>query len=486
MEFTPTLRGAAHRAARRAFRRRYRDSLPKGPDLLGQYQLYRWLSDPIGFLERDCAGLGERFTVRLPGFANLVIFTDPEGIREVFTGAADDLLAGQANRALEPFMGKSSVLILDGEPHLRQRRLLLPPFHGARMEEYGALMCETAERVVARFPEDQRFELHPHMQDLTLEVILRAVFGVEDEGELSTLTERLARVTDLAANPFHLLPIFQRDLGPGSPWRRFRAHMGETNAMLYRLIARRRAEGSQGRKDVLSILIDARHEDGRPMSDVELRDELITMLIAGHETSATSLAWCAHRLFEHPEIAARVIAEVDAETPDGRVTPEAVARMKLLDGFVRETLRLNPIVPMVGRRLARRTTVAGLDLPKDTVVAPSIYLTHRNPRVWEDPLRFDPTRFVDRKVSPYAYFPFGGGIRKCIGMPFALYEIRLALAVMLRRVALRAVPGVVTRVVRRSITFVPSDGMPVISRRRRVDAHAEPAAGRTDGLAHGR
>ena len=488
-----------------ALRPNYPESFPPGPRLAPAIQLYKWLTDPIDFLERYCRPLGERFAIRFPGFGAAVVFTDPEGIRDVFRGSTDVFYAGQANAVLEPIMGQHSVLLLDGPEHLRQRRLLLPPFHGERMNAYAAVMRDATTRHASRWPEGASHPIHATTQAITLEVILRAVFGVDDGDELRPLTASLGALMDLTANPLWIVPLTRRDLGRLTPWRRMMEEKERSDALIYGLIARRRAlsdEALAERSDVLSMLLRARDEDGNPMSDAELyekfsdcasramaaadvpplyerlmtleavgdaklHDELITLLIAGHETSATTLAWCVHRLFEHPEVAARVVAEIDEHGGEGEAFDvAALPRMKFLDAFVKETLRVNPILPMVGRVLQETAVVGGIEVPRGTLVAPSIYLTHRDPRVWGDPDEFRPERFLERRVGPYEFLPFGGGARRCIGMAFAMMEIKVALATILREWTLSPVPSYRVRLVRRAITFSPSDGMPVIARRR--------------------
>jgi cytochrome P450 len=215
------------------------------------------------------------------------------------------------------------------------------------------------------------------------------------------------------------------------------------------------------------MLVGARDERGRPMTDAELRDEMMTMLLAGHETTATTLAWTFHRLTAHPEVRGRVVAEVDRVAGDGPLDPARVGELEYLDAFIRETLRLNPIIPIVGRKLQAPMRIGGLELDEGVMAAPCIYLTHRRPDVWPDPLRFDPDRFVGKKPSPYAWLPFGGGVRRCIGMAFALYELKVVLATVLSQFDVAPVRGERTKVVRRSITFAPSADMPIVLRRRR-------------------
>jgi cytochrome P450 len=375
--------------------------------------------------------------------------------------------AGEANVILEPLVGRRSLLRLDGAAHHRERRLLMPPFHGERMRLYADVMRAITEHVIDEWPSGRAFPIHPEMQRITLEVILRTVFGLEEGARLTRLRDKLTRMLAFgAANPRLAIPWLQVDLGRLTAWGRLRRLIRDTDAMLYDEFTRRRAEPLDGREDVLSMLLAARDEHGTPMTDGELRDEMVTLLVAGHETSATTLAWVLQRLLQHPDVLARVRAELDTVAGDGPVAPEHVARLEYLDATIKETLRLNPIIPAVGRFLTRPIRIGDRDLPAGVVAAPCIYLAHRRPDVWADPERFAPERFLESKPGPYEFFPFGGGIRHCLGAAFATYEMKIVLAEMLRRVELRSSPGYRVRVIRRGITFAPSEGMPVVVERR--------------------
>ena len=441
-------------------------ALPPGPALPVAAQTAWWLRSPVSFLERYHARFGPTWTMRFLGTPAFVSFSEPEAVREIFTGPPDELYAGEANAVLEPILGSHSVLLLDGAEHLRQRRLLLPPFHGPRMRAYGEVMRRATLDAVADMPRGRPFAIHDFTQRITLRVILRTVFGVDEGAELQRLSAEIAALLDRLANPLFLLPAFRVDLGARSPGGRLARRLEEVDRLLRAQIEARRDAGREGREDVLSMLVEARDEDGAPMTVDELRDELMTLLLAGHETTATSLAWTVYRLLKHRPVLERLEAELEAAFGDGPVDPDAVRELPWLDATIKETLRLQPVVPMVGRRLQRPMRFGGVDLPEGVVAVPNIYLTHRNPRVWPDPTRFDPERMIDRRPSPFAFFPFGGGIRRCIGMAFALYESQVVLATMLTRLRLRPVPGYRMRLVRRAITFAPSEGMPVVVRDR--------------------
>ena len=430
-------------------------------------QVVRWLRRPIPLLEECAARFGDAFSLRFPGFPPLALFSAPAAIKEIFTADPDELRAGEANFIIAPVVGRSSLLLLDGARHRRERKLLMPPFHGERMRLYGDVMRTIAADAIDRWPTGASFAVHPEMQRITMNVILRTVFGIDKGERLVALRERLTRMIEFGtSNPSMGIPWLQLDLGTLTPWGRFKRLLRDVDIILYDEFARRRATGTADRSDILSLLLDARDEDGNAMSDQELRDEMITLLLAGHETTATSLAWVVHRLVEHPDVLARVSDELRSVGGGSPIAPDHVGALEYLDATIKETMRLNPIIPAVGRALARSTCIAGHDLPAGTVVGPCIYLTHRRPDVWDHPERFAPERFLGRKPDPYEYLPFGGGVRHCLGAAFAMYEMKIVLAEMLSRVELRRAPGVTVRLVRRGLTFAPSSGMPVVIDRR--------------------
>jgi cytochrome P450 len=433
--------------------------LPPGPEDPPLLQAMQWLQWPYPFLAECARRYGDAFTVRLPGRPPLVMMSHPDAIRDLFTGSEEDLRAGEANVLLEPLLGRHSLLLLDGREHLTERRIVQPPFQGERMQSYGESMRDIARRSIDAWPVGQPFAIHPHMQSITLDVILRTVFGMDEGPKLESLRSGLRALLGVSSNPQLLIAIANgRTDGAAARPLRIRA---EVDRELFAEIARRRTMPTEGRHDVLSVLLAARDEDGQPLSDQALRDELVTMLVAGHETTATSLAWAVHHVLSHPEVRARLEAEL--ATPR---TPQEVVRLEYLDAVCKETLRLTPIVPIVGRRLTRPLTVGGIDLPAGVVAAPCIILAHRRPERWPEPEVFRPERFLESKPTAFEFLPFGGGVRRCLGAAFALYEMKIVLAEIVQRVELRAQTGYEARVVRRSVTLAPSEGMPVVATRR--------------------
>jgi cytochrome P450 len=416
-------------------------ALPPGPTEPRLAQMMQWISRPMAFATKQRDRYGDAFTANIDGHP-WVMLGDPEDVRTVFTAGPQRTNAGEANAVLRPTLGSHSLLLLDGEEHLRQRKLMLPAFHGERIERYREIMRDATERAVASWGTGEPFALRPHTQAITFEVIVRAVFGVDDVGAMARLREPLRRMLDWAGNPAPLLLVAV--VGPENPVVRrviARRYLEPVDRELYALIAaRREAPDLAEREDVLSTLLLARDEDGEPMSDVELRDELLTLLVAGHETTATSLAWAVERLVRHPGALDRVAT--DAE---------------YADAVVKETLRLRPVVAIVLRRLLEPLEVAGRELPAGTTVAPCILLVHRREDLYPEPDAFRPERFLGEPPGTYSWIPFGGGVRRCLGAAFAQVEMQVVLETIARSARLEAV-GESEGVRRRGVTLVPERG----------------------------
>jgi cytochrome P450 len=400
-----------------------------------------WLARPVAFATRQRDRYGDVFTARIDPVP-WVMLGDPDDVRTVFTAGPGRTNAGEANEILRPTLGSHSVLLLDGEEHLRQRKLMLPAFHGERIDRYRDIMREATERAIASWPPGEAFALRPHTQAITLEVIMRAVFGVEDAAAMARLGVPLKRFVDWAGNPGALVMVAV--LGFENPVvRRLlrERYLGPLDRELYALIAERRdAPDLAERDDVLSMLLLARDERDEPMSDVELRDELMTLLVAGHETTATSLAWAVERLVRHPGGLERL-----ADDP------------AYVDAVVKEILRLRPVVAIVLRRLLEPMELGGHELPAGATVAPCILLVHRRADVYPEPEAFRPERFLDRAPGTYTWIPFGGGVRRCLGAAFAQVEMQVVLQTLAESVRLQAVGGP-EPVRRRGITLVPARG----------------------------
>ena len=425
------------------------DELPDGPREPRVVQTLRWWARPVPFFEQCLERYGKRFTLRLLVNVPVVMLSDPDEAREVFTAPPDVLHPGEGAKVLEPLLGPHSVILLDEAAHLEQRRLLLPAFHGERMARLDALVTEVTEAEVATWPRDVPLRLHPRLQQLTLEVILRAVFGLDPGPRLDALRERLTEILEWGTSPGAILDKVVPALGHVGPWARMERWKRETDALLFALIDERRAAGEAGRSDVLSMLLAARHEDGTPMTNRELRDELVTLLVAGHETTASALAWSFERLTRTPDVLDRLAASLGDDGDDGAY----------LAATVHETLRRRPVIPNAAPRLVKEPiTVGGVRYPAGVALSPLAYGIHHDPALYPDPYAFRPERFLEQSPGTYTWIPFGGGRRRCLGASFALLEMRTVLRAVLTRHGIRAAPGGLELTRRRSITLSPRRG----------------------------
>jgi cytochrome P450 len=439
------------------------DALPPGPSLFATFDFIR---NPFRFLDTCARRYGDWFTVRVPGVAPFVFTSDPAAVREIFLGDPDALHAGEANRPLGAFMGERSSLFLDAPEHLRQRRLLLPAFHGEQMASHADAMRDAADNAIASWPIGHRFPIHPQMRAITFETIIRAVFGFENDAtgtELRGLLLKLFALYSSRLGTLFSLPAMQIDAGQFSPWGRAVRLTRQIDSILYAEFARRRKEGVEGRADVLSMLLSARYEDGQPLPDNVIRDEMYTLMLAGHETTAATMAWIVNRLVIRPDAMDRARAEVVSVLRDQHLDASHVGKLKYLEAVINETMRLDPVVPNIGRGLKAPIAIAGRQLPAGVTIAPCIYLVHRRPELWPNPTQFNPDRFLESRQTPYTFFPFGGGSRRCLGASFATYQMKIVIAEILSRVELKKADGYEAHAIRRGIAFAPSEGLPVIA-----------------------
>jgi len=415
---------------------------PAGPTERPVLQTARWLLRPIAFLESCRRRYGDTFSVTFQGFKSpLVMVSSPEVIRALYAERGHNLPPGRTV-TLGPLVGPRSLLLLEGADHLSRRKMMLPPFHGERMRSYETVVREVTERELDRWPEGATFAVHPSMQAITLEVIERAVFGVSERGPLHDLLRDLLSMTVSRELQFSVL------FGRQKPLERLREMSTSIDAQLLDEIAARRTDPGT---DICSLLAQARFEDGSAISDREVRDQLMTLLLAGHETTATGLAWTLDLLTRNPEVLRRAQTGGD----------------EYLRAVVSESLRLRPVVPLAGRRLVTDLDVDGVHLPAGTDVTPAMWLAHTRPEAFPDPYAFRPERFLDKPPSTYTWIPFGGGVRRCIGAAFAEMEMRIVLGEILRRFDLRPASRHAERVARRNVTFSPRHGTRVIATRRR-------------------
>jgi cytochrome P450 family 135 len=423
---------------------------PKAPrHLLGAY----WLTAEHDLLERCRRRYGDIFSLRIWPVGFLVVVADPAEIKRVFTSDPDQLRAGEGNGVMEPVAGPESVLLLDGKRHLNRRKLMLPPFHGERMSVYGDLIGEITDEEIDRWPVGEPFSAHTSMQRITLRVILRAVLGIEDATRRAELEHLLPKLLN---SPALLWPILQRDMGARSPWRRFVALRERVDRMLFEEIARKRSDPDLAEHaDILSMLLQARDEHGEAMTDEELRDQLITLLLAGHETTAAGLAWMFERTVRTPSVHERLRAAVADDDE------------RYLECFIKEGLRLRPVVPLAARLVNEPFALGGYTVPAGTLLTCSILLTHSRPDLYPDPEAFRPERFMEGAPDTYSWIPFGGGVRRCIGAAFATFEMKIILRRVFARCALEAPNGAKPeRPRRRFVTYPPNHGAKVVLRSR--------------------
>ncbi|HEX9833148.1 MAG TPA: cytochrome P450 [Mycobacterium sp.] len=422
-----------------------RDGLPRGPKLPGAIQLVvmmRWWPQFVAACRRR---YGTVFTIRNTMMGEMVYLADPDAIKTVFAGDPRIFHAGEANSMLGGLLGDSSVLVVDDDVHRERRRLMMAPFHRDAVARQADLMADIAAENIAGWPVGRPFPVAPKTSQITLEVILRTVIGASDPARLAALRDVMPRL--LSVGPWASLAIAKPSLQDRLPWRRLARNMAESDRLLYAEIAERRADPEIAeRTDALAMLIQA---GGTAMSDKELRDQLITLLVAGHDTTATGLAWALERLTRHPEILAKAVAAAESGDAAGE---------EYLDAIAKETLRIRPVVPDVGRILKEPVEVAGYRLPAGVMVVPSITSVHADPDVYPDPDKFDPDRMVGATLSPTTWFPFGGGNRRCLGAGFAMVEMRIVLREILRRVELSTTtePGEKTKL--KHVIMTPARG----------------------------
>lgn len=428
--------------------------LPPGAKDPALWVTLQYMRDPYRFYRTQYQKYRSPFTLNTMR-GKLVVVCEPEHARQVFTGNPDDYDVWGAD-ALDFLVGPASLLLVAGARHKRDRKLLTPPFHGARMKAYGAVMREAAQREAARWRPGEPLGFLQSAQRISLEVILRAVFGVQSSSAVATWSAAITELME-SGHPAGVFFQFTRVAPFGlGPWGRFLRARAAVDKMIYEEVHERRRLARYG-DDILSLMMQARYEDGAAMTDADLRDELMTLLLAGHETTAISISWALYWLHTHRAELVALRRELDALDAAGRWEPEHIAALPRLEAVCNETLRLHPIVVDVVRSLKSPLEVGGYTLPAGTAVSVAISLIHELPELYERPTEFVPDRFVQRKYSPFEHLPFGGGHRRCLGAAFAMYEMKLVLAELLRahRFALLAAE----RPARRGITLGPERGV---------------------------
>ena len=429
-------------------------------------QKLQWVTDPVGYMEKAAQQYPDIFTARIVGFGDTVVFVNhPQTIQEILTNDRKKFAAvAEVNKIVEPLVGNHSVFLLEGAQHKQRRQLVMPAFHGERMRAYGQLISNLSEKVFSQAPKDLPFSARNIMQEISLQVILEAVFGMYEGERCQKLKYLLGSFLDDFWSPLtsslFFFSFLQQDLGTWSPWGNFLRRRQQIDELIYAEIAERRQQPDPDRIDILSMLISARDEAGQPMTDEELRDELFTLMIAGHDTTATAMAWALYWIHQNPEVLEKLLQELDTlgDSPD----PMSIFRLPYLTAVCNETLRITPVVMLTLPRVVREPVeLLKHRLEPGTVVVGCIYLTHQRQDLYPQPKQFQPERFLEQQFSPYEFLPFGGGARRCIGEALAIFQMKLVLATILSHYQFALADNQPERLQRRGFTLTPASGIKI-------------------------
>ncbi|MDJ0616914.1 MAG: cytochrome P450 [Calothrix sp. MO_192.B10] len=441
------------------------NKLPDGPKAPALFQLINWIAHPFEYLEECIDKYGDIFTMRLFGFPPLVFIANPQGIKQIFSADAKDFDVGRTNDLARPILGDRSIILMDGSHHKKERKLLMPPFHGEKVKSYAKYICKITEKVASHWEINKPFIARDVAQEITLKVIMETVFGFSEGEKCEQLRSLLADWLDITASPmrssFIFLQFLQIYLGAWSPWGHFIRTQQQIYELLQAEIEDRRANPEKLGDDILSLMLEVTDEDGQSMSDEQLKDELITLLVAGHETTATSLAWAFYWLEKFPEVKEKLLREIDnlGENPN----PIEISRLPYLTAVCQETLRLYPIVPIAFARIANQDMeIMGRFFASGTTFIPCIYLTHHREDLYPNSKQFKPERFLERQYTPYEFIPFGGGVRLCLGYALAMLEMKLVIASVVSKYNLELADNKPVKPMRRGGTLAPSNGVPLV------------------------
>lgn len=428
------------------------------------WQLMNWIADPIGFQEKYSQKYGDIFTMRLSGLGSLVIIGNPQAIQEIFSQDSQ-FDVGRANALAEPLVGRNSLMLIDGARHRRERKLLMPPFHGERLQTYAKQICLITEQVASQWQVNQPFVARTTMQKISLEIILQIVFGLSEGERYEQLKPLLTQWLDMTDSPLRssilFLQFLQQDWGPLTPWGQMKRRQRQVHDLLQAEIEERRKKGDNGRTDVLSLMMAVRDENGQAMSDEELRDELLTILFAGHETTSTTLAWAFYQIHQQLDIRQKLLQELDSLEENS--PPMKIVQLPYLTAVCEETLRMYPVIPVLFPRIAKSPVkIAGHLFDAETTLMPSIYLVHYREDLYPSARQFKPERFLERQYSFSEYFPFGGGSRRCLGYALAQLEMKLVLATILSKYQLALAEDKPVKLQRRGFTLAPTGGVRMV------------------------
>jgi cytochrome P450 len=441
-------------------------NLPDGPKTPRLLQTIRGILHPIKYIEKSAQEYGDFYTAKFAAFPTQVIISNPQAIQEIFTADSKVFNCSKSNQVLHPLLGEYSLILQEGNYHQQQRKLLLPSFHGERMKAYGETICEITKQVINQWEVGQVFPARQAMQEISLKVILRTIFGLDEGERYQQLRELMGILIDTIGSPlkssFILLPLLQKDLGAWSPWGKFIRQKQQIDKLLSAEIQERKAKNDFTGEDILTLMMTARDEAGQAMTEAELRDELMTLLFAGHETTATALAWALYWIHYLPEVKEKLLNELNTmgENPDLM----AITKLPYLNAVCCETLRIYPVVLFTFARLVQSPIkIMDYEFQPGTLLSPCIYLVHHREDLYPQPKQFKPERFLERQFSPYEFLPFGGGNRRCIGMAFAMFEMKLVLATILRHTQLNLAEKGPILPVRRGVTMTPAGGVKMIA-----------------------
>ena len=440
---------------------------PKSSPLV---QLLNWIFRPLDFLEECDRKYGDMFKINLMGLPPFTVVSNPQGIEEILSVDAKKFDVGRTNELAASLLGDNSLVLLDGEPHRRQRKLMMPPFHGEKVKSYAQTICQITDKVTNRWQVKQTFVTQKAMQDITLETILHVVFGLSEGDRYQQIKPPLIELLDATGSPIKasviFLPFLQLDLGKWSPWGKVVRRRQKIYNLLQAEIDERRADAKFSGNDVLSLMMSATDKQGEGLSDIELKDQMMTLLVAGHDTTATALSWALYWVHKLPEVKQKLLTELDSLDPDA--DPLAISRLPYLTAVCNETLRIYPVAIAAFLRLAKSPIeIMGHQFEAEEMLAPTIYLTHHREDLYPEPKRFKPERFLEREYSTYEFLPFGGGNRRCIGYALALLELKLVLAKILTGWDLSLTSDRPILPKRRGATVAPANGVPLIVNRKR-------------------
>ena len=436
-----------------------------GPQSSPFMQLMNWIFRPLDFLEECVTKYGDTFNLNLMGLPPFTIVSDPQGIEEILSVDAKKFDVGRTNNLAASLLGDNSLVLLDGSEHRRQRKLMMPPFHGEKVKSYAETICQITEKVANRWQDKQIFVAQKAMQDITLETILHVVFGLSEGERYQQIKPPLIELLDLTGSPIKasviFLPFLQQDLGAWSPWGKVVRRKRKIYELLQAEIDARRANPELSGNDVLSLMMSARDEGGEGLSNIELKDQMMTLLVAGHETTATALSWALYWIHKQPGVKQKLLAELDGL--DSNADPLTISHLPYLTAVCNETLRIYPVAFIAFLRFVKSPIeVMRHQFEPEEMLAPAIYLTHHREDLYPEPKQFKPERFLERQYSTYEFMPFGGGNRRCIGYALALLEMKLVLAKLLSQWDLNLAGDRSIAPKRRGATIAPDNGVPMV------------------------